>query len=383
MPSETDAKTRLGLSQALTKANQIHGTLGAIDPDSDNPDATAALRRARGLAAALVVAVQHFETVCYDLWQARPPRQLSLEDLLSSARKLVPSLRDEENEAVRSAAELEPEEDEEEDDEDDEPGADETSAANARGFFGKEPPTSEDVAEHSRLVLEANEALEAAGYTRPTVVLDRWSDDELRTAIAWATTEDKGASLPVPDKVAEPCLESLDLEADDDLSTLLEWLDLPDASETDWTVAERNAIVEWATGAHQRDRGEEDVEVPPLPDILMPDASSFEPARRAVASAGGEATRAEVLRVLQQRDIAVVFALDALIAAGEIEVAGDGKLVLPEVAVDTPDDELLAGAKALAERRPWPVDEEDEVDVDAEVEIEAEVEVEAVEETIP
>lgn len=349
MASETDAKTRLGLSQCLVKANQIHATLGAIDPDSDDPDVVAAIRRARGLAAASVVAIQHLETVCYDLWQTRAPRQLSLDELLQSTRRLVVSVRDEEEEAVRQAAEIDDEEDEE-----DEPDAGEASVGNVRSFFGAEPPAAATEDELAALRM----LLVAAGHDWPTALLARWTAEERQSARAWADAADRD-ELPAPAHVLADRLETLDVEEDDDdLATILHWLGFPEGwLGDDWSLDERNAVAAWAVAAHRHDRGEQDVEVPPLPEVLMPDASTIEPIRRAVASGGGEVKRDEVLSVLDERDPAAHLLLDALIAVGDVEVTGDGHLVLPEVAIDAPDEELLAGARAIGQRQPWPADE--------------------------
>lgn len=79
-------KTLKGCSTSMNRLLDVQGTLADIDPDSDNPAPTAALRRCKGLAAVLIVALEDLHHHCHALRQGRDPsRQMSIQDILTGA----------------------------------------------------------------------------------------------------------------------------------------------------------------------------------------------------------------------------------------------------------------------------------------------------------
>lgn len=83
MAGLTTKKTLKGISMSMNKLLDIEGTLGVIDADSDSPEINAALRRCRGLTAALIVATEEFQHHCHALKSGtHPAKQMSIDALL-------------------------------------------------------------------------------------------------------------------------------------------------------------------------------------------------------------------------------------------------------------------------------------------------------------
>lgn len=349
MASETDVKTRKNLSVALGKGNDIMGTLSEVRLQTDDPVVVESLRRVRGLSAALVVGLQHLETTVYDLWRAAKPRQLTLEDLLQSARRIVPEVREADDDAIGQAASMDLDEDEEEEEDalDAEPrmtalAAEEPdhSAGNVREFF--KPPTAGTAPTPS----ETAGALAQAGREVSVHEIQLWTPGERQAAHTWARAKVDGRDVPPPEVVSRQYLEDLDLGEAQDLAMLLDEIGVPDTEEVEWGE-DRESVVAWASALYRFGRGEK-VEVPAVPELFVPEESLFGQIKAAVAA--GPVGIGEIMDRFRPEDFGVRFAVVALWHHGEIAhhaVSGQYR-VEGEAELQTTPAELSATARAIA-----------------------------------
>lgn len=243
MAGETDYKTLRSILTNRRKVADVEAFLREIDPEHD--PIRALVRRSRGLAKALDVTLQELDVACNRLKNGENPgRQMTIDELLVTARRSDPTLSDDDREAIGQSAEMY------DDDGDEDDGDDIIDAAYEPADGG---------GDHS--AKKVAEALQAAQPERGwTTEMVAWTGQLWRGAVLkWAAG--KGQA---PEFVEQgPMLEEMDLTQGHHREQLLRWLQIHKP------VAWSEDVEAWAVQAHRRDRGEQ-VEVPEPPHVLRP-----------------------------------------------------------------------------------------------------------------
>lgn len=341
MAKEESSKAIL---KARTMTEDIRLALSNVKAEQE--DVQIALRRSRGLAAALKRQLFRLDTVVQMVDQGQTPAQVTIDETLQGAYVEIPGLRDDEREAIKRAAERGRDDDGEEPEEEEEtpekPGA--AAVENLNSFFA--PPA----------ILA--EKLAAAGRPLPASFLETWSAEDRAAALKWCDNN----RLPLPECLGKIFLEDLDLttilhrvqlmiwigfESPATLESVRQSLDIPEYAMTEWGW---ETVGPWAVAVHRRDRGERGIEMPELPALTIPPAEVFVWIKQSLAEEG-EASLSDLFEDRGMKDdLFTHLAVQTLLQAGEIVTGDDGKLHAARPDLVESADKLLERAYLIATR---------------------------------
>lgn len=344
MAKEESSKAIL---KARTMTEDIRLALSNVKTDQE--DVQIALRRSRGLAAALKRQLFRLDTVVQMVDQGQIPPQVTIDETLRGAYAEVAGLRDDEREAIKRAAERgRDDEDPGEDEEESTPGNQSPSVENLNSFFA--PPA----------ILA--EKLAAAGRPLPESFLETWSAEDRAAALKWCDeVGSKGSKHPMPECLGKIFLEDLDLStplhrvelmiwigfgSHETLESVRQGLDVPEyAMDSQW-----ESVAPWAVSVHRRDRGERGIEMPEPPSPVIPKAEDLAGLKNTLAR-DGESTLADLHGdVGVKPDICAYLTEQTLLQAGEIVKGDDGKLHAARPDLVESADKLLERAYLIATR---------------------------------
>ena len=224
-----------------------------------------------------------------------------------------------------------------------------------------EPAAKKSREERDVAPAAVSSALHQADRGLSAEVCALWAPRERVAAYEWAEHTAQGGEAPPPEVVSRIYLEDLNLEDDAQLATLLGWVGIPGTSQENWGDS-RDAVELWARNAHLHDRGsllrsavpEDDEAATELllkvPAILLPEEDLFAKIKEEAAERTPAATREELVATFRPEDYGASFAIDAMMALGEL-VDDDGCLIAHGPELEHGPEQLCAAARCIAERR--------------------------------
>lgn len=176
---------------------------------------------------------------------------------------------------------------------------------------------------------------------------------ERQTAAAWARNYQDS---PAPPEVSRQILEDLDpFERQEDLATLLRWVDISPGGSGDWPDNDLSAVIEWALLAHRFDRGESGVHVPLLPQVLAPDVDDVVAIAHRFSQSGATGlSRAWLLEHLGSKYLSVAYVFDALQLTGALTNTHNGHYQLADDEIsEALVDAVISAVMVIAQRKTW------------------------------
>ena len=294
MAAETDKKTRKGLNKCLNSLEDVAGTLAAIEPTHSS--VVPLLSKSRAFVAAALAAIYRLQHEAVQLFEGRSPDDDQLElSFDEAAVRRFPQMTDADREAIRTVQELAPA------DEEDEEAFDSATVA--------------------RLLLEVQPQ---RPWTRAAVAA--WTSDQRQSAAFWARCVRDGEEMPQPKWCSARQLEEIEQELDEPVvrRQLLALVGV-DPGEEVWSEELWRETSAWAMALAFKRRGD-DVEVPEVPEHLVPITDVFETVKWFVHTSDGEITAQDIATFVNNKEHqpALGLVIATLEAMGEISEGSDG-----------------------------------------------------------